>query len=90
LGSPFRPFLKRFARNSVASSPAAGGIEAGSRQGAAGETIALAWRAFHLFREENSFREEDSSGRRILLGGGFFWEDSSTRTGTFSSSPAVR
>jgi hypothetical protein len=79
LGPSFRPFLKRFAQSSVVSSSAAGGIEAGSRQGVAGETIALAWRAFHLFWEEDSF-----------LGRGFFWEDGSTRTGTFSSLPAVR
>ncbi len=66
LGPSFRPFLKRFARNSVASSPAADGIEAGPGQGAAGETIVLAWRALHLFWEENSFWKEDSSGKTVL------------------------
>ncbi len=65
LGPSFQPFLKRFAQSSVVSSSAAGGIEAGSRQGVAGETIALAWRAFHLFWEE------DFSGKTVLPGRGF-------------------
>ncbi|MCS3827933.1 hypothetical protein GGP85_003404 [Salinibacter ruber] len=65
LGPPFRPFLNRFAQSSVASSPAADCIETGPRQGDAGETSVSAWRAFHLFWEE------DFSGKTVLHGWGF-------------------